>query len=269
MYRAISLGWGVQSWTLAAMSALGELPPVEAAIHADTRHEMQATYAFAKEWTPWLEARGVRVVTVVTDGSRGTTTWQPPKSAGAFPRVPMPIFTRNASGKREGVTRRQCTGAWKVAPVRKWLQRHRGKERVEMWLGISTDEWHRAKDANVQYIVHRHPLLEMDFSRSDCLRWLEEHDLPSPGKSSCTFCPFHNHLAWQQMKRENGSDWREAVTVDEEIRDLQPGRQMFLHTKALPLVDVVQIPEDMGYSQLDLLASEDADAECDSGFCFL
>ena len=26
--RIISLGWGVQSWTLAAMAALGEIPPV-------------------------------------------------------------------------------------------------------------------------------------------------------------------------------------------------------------------------------------------------
>jgi hypothetical protein len=35
IYTAISLGWGVQSFTLAAMVALGELPPVDVAIHAD------------------------------------------------------------------------------------------------------------------------------------------------------------------------------------------------------------------------------------------
>ena len=50
--------------TLAAMSALGDLPPVDVAIHADTTHERSATYAYAQRWTPWLEARGVRVVTV-------------------------------------------------------------------------------------------------------------------------------------------------------------------------------------------------------------
>ena len=32
--KIISLGWGVQSFTLAAMVALGELEPVDFAIHA-------------------------------------------------------------------------------------------------------------------------------------------------------------------------------------------------------------------------------------------
>ena len=59
----LSLGWGVQSWTLAAMSALGELPPVDYAIHADTTHEGEGTYTHAAKWTPWLEARGVKVRT--------------------------------------------------------------------------------------------------------------------------------------------------------------------------------------------------------------
>lgn len=36
--KVLSLGWGVQSWTLAAMVALKELPPVDYAVHADTRH---------------------------------------------------------------------------------------------------------------------------------------------------------------------------------------------------------------------------------------
>ena len=55
--NAISLGWGVQSWTLAAMSALGELPRVDVAIHADTTHERSNTYAFAAVWCAWLAHR--------------------------------------------------------------------------------------------------------------------------------------------------------------------------------------------------------------------
>jgi len=37
--KSLSLGWGVQSFTLAAMVALGDLEPVDVAIHADTTHE--------------------------------------------------------------------------------------------------------------------------------------------------------------------------------------------------------------------------------------
>lgn len=64
--NVISLGWGVQSFTLAAMSALGELEPA-IAIHSDTRREREETYAFAAKWTPWLETRGVQVITVTAN----------------------------------------------------------------------------------------------------------------------------------------------------------------------------------------------------------
>ena len=62
--KVLSLGWGVQSWTLAAMSALGELEPVDFAVHADTTWECKQTYEFAERWTFWLEECGVKVVTV-------------------------------------------------------------------------------------------------------------------------------------------------------------------------------------------------------------
>ena len=62
--KILSLGWGVQSWTLAAMAALDEIPKPDYAVHADTTHEMEGTYSHAKKWTPWLEERGIPVVTV-------------------------------------------------------------------------------------------------------------------------------------------------------------------------------------------------------------
>jgi len=58
--KIISLGWGVQSWTLAAMAALGEIE-ADVAIHADTTWEKAATYAFRQQWEPWLQERGLRV----------------------------------------------------------------------------------------------------------------------------------------------------------------------------------------------------------------
>ena len=62
--KFLSLGWGVQSFTIAAMIALEELAPVDLAIHADTTHEAEGTYRHAEKYTPWLESRGLKVVTV-------------------------------------------------------------------------------------------------------------------------------------------------------------------------------------------------------------
>lgn len=262
---AISLGWGVQSFTLAAMSALRELPLVDVAIHSDTQHEHATTYAFAAQWTPWLVERGIKVATVTNTMSGGTEV-----TIGVS-KTPIPAFTLTKGNK--GRMRRQCTNSWKIQPIRRYLQEVRRGQPVELWLGITTDEFHRAKDADVAYITHRFPLLEMGMSRADCLTWLATHDLPTPGKSSCVFCPFLNKLAWQKMKREGGADWQHAVEVDNAIRNVRAkggtAGQLFVHPRLLPLAQAVVIPEDTGYSQLDMLMSDDADAECDSGFCFL
>jgi len=146
--KIISLGWGVQSFALAAMSALGELPPVDAAIHADTTHERTETYQFAARWTPWLEERGVRVVTV-NDGS--------PAIVDQWAGLSVPAYTTYPDGRQSGMMRRQCTGVWKIAPIRRWLQQNRRGASVEMCMGITLDEWDRMRTSGVRYLANVYP----------------------------------------------------------------------------------------------------------------
>ncbi len=262
--RVLSLGWGVQSFTLAAMSALGELPPVDYAIHADTTWERQHTYAFAAIWRAWLEEYDMASITVNAVGKHND-----PRTIGQTNVVCVPGYTRGR--RKDGQIRRQCTYDWKVMPIHRYL-RSLGVKRTnpaELWIGISKDEWHRAKDSDVKYIAHRWPLLELDMTRADCVEWLQRHGLEVPGKSACTFCPYRDKRAWQDMKRENGADWAQAVEVDAAIRDKRPPYPLFVHSACKPLPQAVIIPEDTGYTQLDLGGMDDADAECDSGYCFL
>lgn len=262
--RILSLGWGVQSWTLAAMSALGELPKVDYAIHADTTWERSATYEFARQWTPWLEQHGVKVITVgEPDQAQTVTTF----------KTDIPAFTVSQVDGIHGQLRRQCTNRWKIQPVRRRIAEEllaRGLNKdagiVEQWLGITLDEWHRAKDSDVKYITHTFPLLDKKMTRADCAGWLQRHDLPMPVKSSCTFCPYHNRAAWQQLKRDGGADWAEAVEIDAKIRDARPPYPLFVHSARIPLEDAVSIPEDNGWAQLSMIIPDD---ECDSGYCFL
>ena len=58
-YKVISLGWGVQSFTLLAMVAEGELPMIDLAIHADTHYERQQTYRLQKKYTPIFKSKGI------------------------------------------------------------------------------------------------------------------------------------------------------------------------------------------------------------------
>lgn len=270
----ISLGWGVQSWTLAAMSALGELPSVDYAIHSDTTFERTATYAFAKEWTPWLEERGVKVVTV-SDPRATNITKKSSTSDGTY--TLMPVFTRNDDGSR-GQLRRQCTSRWKIEPLQRWLGeelKRRGLKKtggatrhdgvVQQWLGITKDEFLRAKDSQMDWISNSYPLLDRMMSRDDCLAWLKAHNLPSPGKSACVQCMFHSRAYWQQMKQEGGADWENAVKADIQLRETT-GREWFLHSDRKPLEDAVILKSE---SAQTWMFDDDNEPECDSGHCFL
>lgn len=259
MMKVISLGWGVQSWTLAAMSALGKFEPVDVALHSDTTWERQATYEFARQWTPWLEERGVRVVTVTADDCSPIRTWS--KSVGLM----IPAFTTYDNGKPSGVARRQCTHDWKIVAMRRWL-RSQGVKQAEQWLGITRDEIERAKDSDVQWITHRFPLLEKQMTRQDCIVWLQSHSLPVPPKSSCVFCPYHRRQTWVEMKEVNGPDWQTAVEVDEAIRNKRPGYIAYVHPDRIPLIEL-KTAADFGATQLSFV--DTSNAECDSGFCFL
>ena len=256
----ISLGWGVQSWTLAAMVALGDLPPVDLAIHADTTHEAAGTYAHAEKWTPWLGERGVKVVTVTADNTEVV------RERAASKSVKIPAFTLAEDSSR-GQIKRDCTYDWKIKPIRRHLRQllipNPKPGAVECWQGISVDEWHRMRDSDVRYIINRYPLVERRMTRRDCVSWLMAHGLDVPPKSACVFCPYHNLGHWKGMKAEGGHDWQWAETVDAEVRDRRPNLQSFIHPARKPLAEAVRIPEDEGSRQLQL------DVPCDGGVCFV
>jgi hypothetical protein len=250
--KSISLGWGVQSFTLAAMCALGELPMPDAAVHADTTHEASGTYAFAVKYTPWLESHGVRVVTVRDADPRVVTD-----RVGGEIFIPAFAATNSSGG---GMLRRQCTARWKIAPIRRWLQANRNGAPVELWMGISLDEIQRMKSSDVKYITHRYPLIERRMTRAACVEWLQAHGLDVPPKSACVFCPYHDQAAWHHLKESGNGDWHKAIEVDERIRKVRPPFDLFIHPSRVPIAEVdFRTAEERG--QLSLW-----DEECE-GIC--
>jgi hypothetical protein len=245
------------------MTALGDIEPVDLAIHADTTWERQSTYEFARTWSPWLEEHGVRVRVVTANDSHAES-----RVLNKFGGVSIPAYTSSPADNVRGQLRRQCTYDWKIAPMRRYL-RQLGVKQADFLLGITLDEWRRAKDADVKWIKNIWPLLDRKMTRGDCITWLKDHSLPVPDKSSCTFCPYHNKKAWEAMKRAGGDDWKQAVEVDRFIRDKRPPYPLFVYSGRKPLENAVRIPEEDGYIQSSLWHVDDEDAQCDSGYCFL
>lgn len=245
--KILSLGWGVQSFTLAAMVALGELEPIDAAIHTDTTHESSLTYDFASRWTKWLESNNVKVVTVKAKNA---------EAVDRFGGVMIPAYIDNPT---KGKFSRQCTDNWKRANIRRWLQKNRNKQPVEQWLGISLDEFWRMKCSDVQYITNRWPLIELKMKRADCVKWLKKHNLEVPSKSACTFCPFRKTIEWR-ITKNNPKDYAEAIAVDNLIRKARPPYDLYIHPSRKPFAEV-DLRTEQEKGQLDLW-----DEEC-TGLC--
>lgn len=128
--KVISLGWGIQSWTMAAMSALGELEPVDVALNSDTTWESVKTYEFIDRWSNWLGERGVKVVVVGVEKQAAKVVSGEPDISAFTSKVPVvnawdnpeiPAYHSYPNGKPSGMLHRQCTNRWKIEPMKKFL----------------------------------------------------------------------------------------------------------------------------------------------------
>ena len=270
--RIISLGWGVQSFALAAMSALGVLPPVDYAIHSNTGYERTETRDFAQRWTPWLVERGVKILTVSDIHHYGNN-----EDGNIF----IPAYTTD--GMKRGQLLRQCTGRWKIDPLRRFISlilNARGMTKspgiVEQWIGITLDEIGRARPSDVKYINNIYPFVNLRYEtkgaeqakylsrrwyRLDVVNWLVQNGLEVPVISACVICPY-SHPATRRAIRDSGNgDWEVACRIDVAIRHKRPGYVAFVDRQLKPLSEC-----NFDAPAMDLFPSDDA--EC-SGHCFL
>ncbi|MGW6454414.1 hypothetical protein ACWF94_00560 [Streptomyces sp. NPDC055078] len=231
-----------------ALSAEGILPRVEYAIFADTGWEPKAVYAHLNHLEREIAAPAGISVLRVSSGNIREDALDPDHRFAS-----MPLYILNKDGK-PGMTRRQCTGEYKIKPIKSQVRELLGYPYparipkgvyVEQWVGISTDEFHRAKDADVQYMRNRHPLItEMNWSRADCIRYLTTRGLASTPKSSCLGCPFHGNAQWREIRDNSPEEWQDVVAFDAAIRAGNARAnatgnkllgQAFLHRSRVPL----------------------------------
>lgn len=118
----LSLGAGVQSTTLALLAVEGVLPRPDFAVFADTGWEPKAVYDHLTRLTTVMEAAGIPVVTV-TQGNLRDDVLNPD-----VPGVKIPVFIRseNTQEARGGLLSRQCTGTYKLDPIRRFIRRELG-----------------------------------------------------------------------------------------------------------------------------------------------
>ncbi|WP_254394221.1 hypothetical protein [Streptomyces buecherae] len=156
------------------------------------------------------------------------------------------LFTRESEVQRS-------TGEYKIKPIKKKVREILGYPHpqripkgvyVDQWVGISTDEFQRAKDADVRYMHNIHPLIDIGWSRQDCVAYLTSIGLADTPKSSCLGCPFHGNAQWRNIRDKSPAEWQDVVEFDAAIRqgnaraNANGNRllgQAFLHRSRVPL----------------------------------
>jgi len=255
--RILSLGAGVQSSTILLMACKGELPKPDACIFADTGWETMATYMHL-EWLKVEAAKHGIPVIVVDNGNIRQNTLDGQVRGKRW--VSMPLFTNNG----RGLLRRQCTLEHKITPIKRQIRKMLGikphcvapKDCVEQWIGISTDEAQRIfTRQSSRESVMRYPLIEMNMTRIDCIKWLKNnYDITVP-KSSCVGCPYHSQKEWRAL---SGIEFKDACVFDEAIRRKGGVRgDLFLHRSCMPLSDVdLSTPEERGQRVFDFYKND-------------
>lgn len=259
LLRVLSLGAGVQSSTLLLMAVTGEVDKLDAAIFADTGWEPQAVYRHLAWLEEQAKAAGIPVYRVSAGNIRDDVLAS--KEGKRF--APLPLFV--GGEKSEGRLWRQCTRDYKIIPITRKLRDLLGVPRgravrgqtIEQWFGISLDEVQRLRTPRDAWITNRYPLVDARMTRADCLLWLERHHYPTPPKSACIGCPYHNNAYWRDMQRQRPDEWADAIGFDRAIRHGLRGvrSEAYLHRSLQPL-DEVDLRNAQDRGQVDLFGEE-------------
>lgn len=267
----ISYGGGVQSTAMLVLAAQGELGyDVDVALFANVGDDSEhpTTLKFVREIaTPWAAERGITVHELrreFRDGREvGLRGYMEAGTKAGNQNDIIPIYTP------EGVPlSRGCTRDFKLRPIGKWLKANGAKadDKATVCIGISTDEIQRVNPNRAEaYERLVYPLIELGYSRRDCVAIIENAGLPNPGKSSCFFCPFHRPQMWSEMRRDEPELFFSAADLEATLnaRRVKTGKEVrYLTRFGKPLAEAIGEAQDMlpGFGP-------DIDG-CDSGACW-
>lgn len=99
--------------------------------------------------------------------------------------------------------KRDCTQAFKIVPMKKYLRRTYGKNvHFLVDLFIDAGEFTRMSTSDVTYETLNYPLVYDNIDRKGCEKIIIEHGFPMPSKSGCFFCPFNSKKRWLEIKEK-------------------------------------------------------------------
>jgi hypothetical protein len=262
--HVFSCGGGVQSTACLVLAAQDAIP-YRTFIFANvgTKAEDPRTLAYIEATLkPFAAAHGIAWVEIQRTRRDGTAADLYDELHRPIRSIDIPVRMSNGSPGN-----RNCTVHFKIKPIARWIKAN--APGCTLGKGISTDEPHRATPAREDDCYDSaYPLIELGYSRSDCLRLVKEAGLPQPPKSACWFCPYQTTNKWTELKRERPALFDSAVAMERALnqkRESLGKDRIYLSgagaTRGQPL-DMV-IPDQLGLFP-EWIDEQDG---CESGYC--
>lgn len=260
--RAISFGGGVQSTALLVLQAQGHINfPLFIFANVGEQSENPETLDYLRNVAlPFAKDNGIELIERSWITRKGEVRDLYVDLLRQERSVHIPVRLQSGA-----FGNRLCTVRYKIEVVGRELKK-RGATVADpaiVGIGISTDEINRAQvgvPKKQPWTTKVNPLLDLGYSRRDCLRIVAEAGLPTPPKSSCSFCPFQGIAQWRHQRDSNPDLFKRNCELDEILSRrhevLRGDRAGLLHA-TLPLAVVVEKGDD----QLSF------EGVCDIGSC--
>jgi hypothetical protein len=269
---------GKQSQALLEMVLLGQIqkPKNFLVLNADPGMENEASYPVIEKMRWRCEAAGIAFKTARTTLAYDLMTF---KERGLTRLDQPPYWTRNRETGKIGRLKQKCTKFYKVAAMRRELRQYlcdqfgvslvtKRLPQVISWIGFAADEQSRADKIkqDVKFITLQFPLIEMGLTKAKVIGWFIKNLVDEPPASVCNACYSNGLRYFEDMYLHRPEDWKQAVLIDESIRDMsQIGikDECFVSATCVPLKDM---------PARDFLRDKPSTYikhECNSGACFL
>ena len=101
------------------------------------------------------------------------------------------------------------------------------------------------RDNRVKCITNKYPLIEeLNWSRSDCIQYVQEQGIGDPPKSSCYICPYRSNISWKNLKQQEPGAFAKAIAFEKAMQEKdreKPGEfkgTPFIHRSLIPLGEI-------------------------------
>lgn len=180
----VSYGGGTNSTAL-LIECVNRSIPIDLILFADTGGEKPHTYKYLKMFSKWCVANGLPEITTVQQVNQNGTYITLEQHCLNYRALPSIAYGfKGCSQKHKLFPQNKYMNNWPPAQA-VWAEG--GK--IMKFIGYDADESRRVKDFVDEKYNTRHPLIEWDMGREECIQSIKQAGLELPGKSSCYFCP--------------------------------------------------------------------------------